>query len=397
MGKTIYINEDVLKNKDFKKGVLLNTLPSDIVEKINSNSTSLGNNPSIPDVYDVPFLLKIAERGFINSKEVLKEIGEINDVSQTDLRSILSELLNRCRKKETPYRNELEKLCVNFIIDFFEVPEETVDIEVSLVDTVDFSGTTINLEPFDGGEDIEFNSIDEVKVLKDEVYKRRILNALCMGGAIRLSNCIDNFTETLNKFDPSLVDLYKKIIAINQYLLYEREDIGMDDENKMQLGTVVVRLGNESTKVCINAQGTIFPILLSELFRGFLELFVTHGLPKDRNLAFMIMGKSDFLKAEVWDMKLGPVLWDILYSTFDNVNSNELPYLLKRISTVKTQNFHKLMQEIFARTSKGKRIASKFLKKVKKDIEYDKFVDKMGKLKSDTGIITDEFIHSDEL
>jgi hypothetical protein len=40
---------------------------------------------------------------------------------------------------------------------------------------------------------------------------------------------------------------------------------------------------------------------------------------------------------------------------------------------------------------------AKYSAKAKDDVEYDKFVDKMGKLKSDTGIITDEFIHPDEL
>jgi hypothetical protein len=395
--KTIYINEDIIKNKAFKRGILLNNLPNDIVDKISASRTSLGNNPSIPDISDVPFLLKVTEKGFIESRNALKEIEEINDISSTDLRSALSELLNRCRKTETPYRNELEKLCVNFIIDFFNVPEETVDINVELVDAVDFSGTTINLDPFDGGEDVEYNSIEDAKMLKDEVYKRRILNALCMGGAMRLSNCINQFADTLNKFDPSLVDLYRKIIAINQYLLFEQDEIGMDDDNKMQLGTVVVRLGNEDTKVSIAAQGVIFPILLCELFRGFLELFVTHGLPENKDMAMMVMEKSDFLKAEVWDMRLGPTLWDILYSTFKNINSEELPYLLKRLSTIKTKNFHILMQEIFAKTSKGKRIMAKYSAKAKDDVEYDKFVDKMGKLKSDTGIITDEFIHPDEL
>jgi hypothetical protein len=395
--KTIYINENILKNKEFKKGVLLNNLPSDIVDKIVSNRTSLGNNPSIPEISDTPFLLTIAEKGFTESKNVLKEIGEITDVSGTELKTVLSELLDRCRKKETPYRNELERLCVNFIIDYFSIPEETVDMQVKIVDTVDFSEMKVNLEPFDGGDEIEYNSVDDAKAIKDEIYKRRILNALCMGGAMRLSNCLQNFESTLNKLDPDLMSLYQKIIAINHYLLYEKADLGIDDEHKMQLGTVSVRLGNEDTKVLINAQGVIFPILLCELMRGFLELFITHGLPRDRQMALMVMEKSDFLKAEMWDMKFGPVLWDLLYNTFSDIKSEELPYLLKRISTVKTQKFHNLMQEVFAKTLRGKKIINKITIKAKNDMEYDKFVDKMGKFKSETGIITDEFIHPDEL
>ena len=40
---------------------------------------------------------------------------------------------------------------------------------------------------------------------------------------------------------------------------------------------------------------------------------------------------------------------------------------------------------------------SKLSFKSKNDIEYDKFVDKMIKMKKDKGVITDEFIHPEEL
>ena len=40
---------------------------------------------------------------------------------------------------------------------------------------------------------------------------------------------------------------------------------------------------------------------------------------------------------------------------------------------------------------------SKISFKAKRDSEYDKFVDKMTKMKTDKGIITDDYIHPDEL
>ena len=165
----------------------------------------------------------------------------------------------------------------------------------------------------------------------------------------------------------------------------------------MQIGTVEVSLGTEDSKVKIEAQGVIFPILLTELIRGFMELFTSHGLPKDRRQAMMVIGKSDFLKAEPWDMKLGPMLWDLLSNTFYGINSVELPYLLKRISSLNVDKFNYLMKEVFAKTRKGKEIMSKLSFKSKNDIEYDKFVDKMIKMKKDKGIITDDYIHPDEL
>jgi hypothetical protein len=55
------------------------------------------------------------------------------------------------------------------------------------------------------------------------------------------------------------------------------------------------------------------------------------------------------------------------------------------------------MKEIFAKTKQGKLIMASLSFNSKNDIEYDKFVDKMTKMKKDKGVITDEFIHPDEL
>ena len=121
----------MLNSEEFKRGVLLDTLPDDIISMVTANKTSLGNNPSIPDIFDVPFLLKLTEQGFEQAKNKLKEIGEINDIEETELEPALSKLILKCKKMEEPIRNELEKICINYVIDLFGVPEDTVDIEVT--------------------------------------------------------------------------------------------------------------------------------------------------------------------------------------------------------------------------------------------------------------------------
>ena len=107
----------MLNNENFRKGVLMDALPSDIIDVVSANKTSLGNNPSIPDIFDVPFLLKITEQGFEAAKNKLKEIGEINDVEETELGPALSKLILKCKELEKPHRNELEKCCINYVIE----------------------------------------------------------------------------------------------------------------------------------------------------------------------------------------------------------------------------------------------------------------------------------------
>jgi hypothetical protein len=165
----------------------------------------------------------------------------------------------------------------------------------------------------------------------------------------------------------------------------------------MQLGVVEVSLGNDETKSKIESQGVILPILLMETIKGFMELFISHGLPKDVNDAVAVIGRSDFIKAEPWDMKFGPILWDLFYNSSNDVTYEELPYLIKIVSELSVNKFNFLMKEVFAKTKKGKHIMSKLSFKAKRNSEYDKFVDKMTKMKTDKGIITDDYIHPDEL
>ena len=388
----------MIDNKEhINEGILSDSLPEDVKMALLNNTTSLGNNPAIPDIYDMPFLLKIANSRFDDIKNVLLNIGEIDDFEDTEINSMLAKLINKCKEMERPYRNELEKLCVNYVIDTFNVPEDSVELNVSLSDTIDLSAKSIIIEPIDGDDDFQFDDVEMASSIRGEIYKRRILDALCMGEAIVLSSDIDSYADSISKFSPELCTLYLKILALNNYSMYMADDLGIDDENKKQLGTVNVEFGNEGEQVRITAQGVIFPVLLSETLRGFMELFVSHGLPKNKKMAEIVIGKSDFLKAEPWDMRLGPSLWLIMSKSFNDLTLDELPYLLRRIASLDIEKFNFLMKEVFARTKKGRQIMSKICAKAKDDIEYTRFTDRMSKMKVDKSIITDEFINENEL
>lgn len=380
-----------------KEGILFDKLPDDIVDALNRHSTSIGNNPAIPDIFDVPFLLKIANKRFDETKNTLTDLGSIDDFEDTEIQTMLSKLIAKCKEIERPFRNELEKICLNYVIDLFDVPDETVEVDLNLVDKVDLDKASIILDPIDGEDDFEYENVDDAKSIMGEVYKRRLLDALCMGEAMCISSDIDSYCDEIEKLSPELCNLYYKIIALNNYALFMKEDIGMTDKKTLQIGTFELSLGDEDTLPRISAQGEIFPILLSETIRGFLELFISHGLPSDKKTAMYVIGKSDFLKAEPWDMRLGPSLWQLLESSFNDITTQELPYLLRGLSSLDIDRFNFLMKEVFAKTKKGKAIMSKLCGKAKNEIQYDKFTDKMTKLKTDKSVITDEFIGVNEL
>ena len=62
---------------------------------------------------------------------------------------------------------------------------------------------------------------------------------------------------------------------------------------------------------------------------------------------------------------------------------------------IEKNKFFSIKMLIFPK--KGRRIMAFLCNKSKQDSEYDRFVDKMDKMKKDKGIITDDYIHPEEL
>ena len=394
--KHIIITEE--QEKALKESILLNSFPEDIADAVYKNKTSIGNNPALPNIFEKGYIEKLVEKRFKGCVDELKKIGEIDDVPDTDMQTVLGKLVLKCQKLEEPHRPELEKIVANYLIDLFGIPDDSIQMELSLVDDVDLSSSSIKLDPADGDEFIEYEDVLDAESIKDEVYKRRLIDAISMGAGMKISSSIKDYMKEIYEINPTLIDLYRKILALNDYLLFTKEDIGMTEEDKHQFGTVEVVLGQVEESPKILAQGVIFPILLSEAVRGLMELFASHGLPQEFEKAQSVLSKSDYLKAEPWDMRIGPALWEIVSDSFGNgVKTDLIPYLYKRISQLPVKKFNFFMREVLAKTRKGKRMMAKIAEKAQYEKEYSGFEDKMSKFSTDKNVIMDEYIHPDEL
>ena len=394
--KHIIITEE--QEKLLKESILLNSFPEDIADAVYKNKTSIGNNPALPNIFEKGYIEKLVEKRFKGCVDELKKIGEIDDVPDTGMQTVLGKLVLKCQKLEEPHRPELEKIVANYLIDLFGIPDDSIQMELSLVDDVDLSSSSIKLDPADGDEFIEYEDVLDAESIKDEVYKRRLIDAISMGAGMKISSNIKDYMEEIYEINPALINLYRKILALNDYLLFTKEDIGMTEEDKHQFGTVEVVLGQVEESPKILAQGVIFPILLSEAVRGLMELFASHGLPQEFEKAQSVLSKSDYLKAEPWDMRIGPALWEIVSDSFGNgVKTDLIPYLYKRISQLPVKKFNFFMREVLAKTRKGKRMMAKIAEKAQYEKEYSGFEDKMSKFSTDKNVIMDEYIHPDEL
>lgn len=392
--KKVYITESMARQ--LKESVLMDALPG--VIKSSLSECPYGNcRMFMGGDIGRRFMEKALASQFAASKLALKSIGSIDSVKATDIEGAFQELLIRCQKIEEPNRNALEKLAVNYVIDLFSVPDETVEIEAKLVGRIENADKISPVEPFDGDVQFETADLDDLSSIDSEVAKRYFLNALNMGAGMSMSENIRGYIEQLYDIDSRLPELYKELLSLNNYMIFKSPDLGIKDKNRKQIGIVNVECGPGDELVNINAQGVIFPVLLCELIRGFMELFSSHGLPKDRARADYILKKTDYLKAEPWQMRIGPYMWCIFTGYFEDTDTSDMPYIYQVLSKLKPDTFFKVISEMMAKTKKGREYARKILEKAIERKERLSFTDKMAKRKDDKSIITDGYLSPEEL
>ena len=391
MARTIYITEDIARELESMVQPLTD-LPQDIKNVLRNHKTSLGMHPSFPPEEEIPFDVEVTKRRF---DEVCSEVQKLNlaDYSPKSIQREIRTLTDKCKEIEKNFKEKLENICFNYVIDLFQVPEGLVAFKCELVESVNADKATVKKDDLT----FDFEDISHRSRLSDAVYKRRMINALITGGAMRLSYISKELVGELYEMSPELPSLYRSIMILNDYLLFTKNNMGISEKNKQQAGISYLTIGNEHTKNKVVAEAEIFPILLYESIRGFLEMFAAYGLPSSKKECAYVMSKADFLNAEPWDMRLGAGLWDILMKKFNNPQSDELPMILTVLFSQTTLKFNSILQEIFGNTKRGDRMVEKILMKAEEEYEADDFEKLMSKKQTDTSIISDQYFRPEEL
>ena len=368
-------------------------LPKHILKELASNKTSLGEHPSFPPEDEEKFSIKLISKYFdIISKDY-------QNIDELELKNELGKLIVECKKLELNCRENLEKLCEKIITELFDIPEDTINIEVHLMDCINTDNQRLIPEKT---EDFEFDDISDINNLTDEVYKRRLLNALVAGASLEGANVFSDYLKDLFEINPELPSLYKKILDINRVLLYTtKQTLDVNSKENMDGGKVDVIIASEDNKVQIKADAVIFPILIEETIHGLLELAISHGLPEEKRKANYVMSKADFKLAELWDIRFGLPLWSLIEHCvkecdFD-INDIGRNFLLMTIAQMPTNDFNDFLQELFAGTRRGKMILCDILNDITHQKEKDSFDDFMQQNNDKYQINDDDFFDATEL
>ena len=385
------IAEEALKKANLLKGKAPKTIneslvyPEGLEERMHSRlekelvnqETSLGKHPIFPEGDETTFEQKIMGDRFNEVVKRYKTAHNTDSIDKAKAMLQLFPLVKTTMQLEEDHRKELEDLAVKMVREEFDMDESVVDIEAILTPIIDIEGTKKNPKPVKS--EMEFKNHDEIVQSKDEVYKRRFVNAMIQGASKKCNHMFHMAEDELADLDPKLSNLYSKMMSNADYMYY----IIPDMENGVNGGVVRVEFPTkENPKVKIIAQAMVFPVLIHELVKGVMEVLSAKGLPKNKMGKFVI-DKADYLAAEPWDMRIGPALWSRFTGVFEPEDFHLKHHVWSDLVVLPPKEFNSKMKEIMAGTKEGKKIVKDILGDVKLDMQKDEFDDAMSKLDND--------------
>lgn len=360
----------------------MNSLPEHIKEALLSKKTSLGDCPALPPSETMEKLVS----SYFNTID-------IDGKSTNEIAGELNELVSKCQNEERKNRPALEKLCSDIVNEIFQIPEDTIKVEMHLTDTIDNSGCRALPEEDDG---YTFEDIADIENMSDEIYKRRLLNALVEGASETIAYNVKSYVNELFEINPELPAMYAQIIRYSQYLMYALDETKLKD-NAFNGGNVKVLLKSAPDKLTVEAEATLFPVLLQNTIKGLLEVAILQGLPDNKDRAYYVMKKADYKLAEVWDSRIGVALWRQIDKYSDKIFEAGLNFFFMEVSSLPvTDVFYDTMKEMFIGTKRGETEINTICDEIIKEKESEDFNDYVNNT-NDMYPIEDGYFTEDEL
>ncbi len=383
---------------------------------------------------------KIADDEFKDVADTARKHGVAN-MKPMQLYRLFSEAL----VAQKQYTVELEHLAKSTVQKYFGIPSEVMaNIEVTLTD----NPKDVRLDKQDNNPPPDKNKEEEEKdnnigndeknnneeqndnpafdelvqdftpeekiIIKQNVDKRTIANALMMGAGFRAHNLLEKIKPELDRMNPALYLFYSKIMSggvIQNWKANPRDDggyefnakdAGMDNmpgmnihqqnnhkliltlDNLKEMGVVGssrLKMGDDENGDGIRevegaeAIAMIFPVLLHETVKAVVEYIFAHGLPQyTQKINREILKQSDGFQFEYWHKLLGPRLWKYLHDAIDFIvkgRGNDytiVAYLLQEISTLPPDKFLRLIDLLLHDGLKAITWLEKMLDRVESDL-----------------------------
>jgi len=385
----------------------------EVERKISSGETPLSDNPAFPgkdeDEFDNSFAELVASERFKEVVEKVKRYTGMENISGQNafmqLQMALMGAVQKAKSIESNNEGFLEQLAVDLVKKELSIPDDAFQYDVELtsmpgqIDTSKMISEPEELEDeevqqqfgvdADEAEDDLENFMAAFEKFDMEKAKRRFINSLIQGASKKGHYMFHLVEEQLNTINPELINLYGVLMSINDLLYWIMPDqMIMNAAGSGEGVQGSEEIDDTTDPPTIRAKGLFFPVLVHELIKGVYEVLGTQGLPDDPRAAEMVMGQTDTLPYEVWDLRLGPVIWRKFTEAYpeklyDDDMREIQNYLFSRFSALSTDEFFEVARLILSGSPQGKKILERMVNDIISELKQQEYDDAMSQYGDD--------------
>lgn len=398
--KLLYLIERNLREMPVDYGDNPERMNPDLERKLATKQHTYADNPGIPqeEPEGLPsnFEELIASKRFIEIVNTIKRYtgfqGNVTDQNSfNSLMSMMRQSMMSVLNFESQHKETLENLAVELIKKEMAIPDGSLQFDAKLVPIGGISDEGFqHQEENPTEEEVEqqfgvsqeevTDGVEEMmgafEKFNDEVAKRRLLNAMIQGSAKKGHYMFELVYDKLEELERGIVRKYGILMSVNDslYWLFPDEMILATGDGGGFAGKE--EIDTETDPPTVRARGVFFPVLVHELIKGVTEILTTQGLPDDPRAAEMVMGKTDTLPAEIWDVRFGPVIWEKFVETypdrlFDEDKRHIQNYLISRFSALTTDEFFKLTKMILRGDQRAKQIIDRMVSDIEESLRNE--------------------------
>jgi hypothetical protein len=264
------------------------------------------------------------------SGESLRQMLGDKTLRQTMMSSMT--LINEISQIETPYTDLLEQLAIQMVTDAYPIINyANIKIDAKILRNLEVQHTD-NGDDEEGEEDdneepqipnIDINAGNDIP----PTVKRRIINGITHGAAIRGAFGYLLFREYLDNIDDSLVEKYRELLK-NTFGVYDSDEaialmlMMLAQGSKIEGGTSEAEYDeggeDEEPGFKITARALNFPFLVHEIVKGLYEILSLQGFGADREQNNAIVKKVDKIENEPEDLRYGKFIYDAINDLYNN-------------------------------------------------------------------------------
>ena len=274
-------------------------------------------------------------------------------------------LFSQAKKLEEGHERELEQLAERIIREQYHLGEDEVLFDIELLNL----GECKLPKEMNRKKKItaDFEQTTDIDALK-----KRTINALSQGAALKSHYLFHLYRDEMARLSEDLPDFYQKLLITNDlfyYVLNDKmfEDMIESDDSPNNAG--YVKLNFDGDIPVIEAKAICFPILLHELTKGCISLF---SIPGIQNMTQELVDETDYVMAEIYEIRLGPTIWQDLHSMIEPEDYDIKKHILIELFKLESEDFHVFMKNVTANPEKAQKEIKSIVRVIRHKItEYE--------------------------